>query len=181
MTSHQWGSNPHIKTYGSGTSGIPAQWHVATESIITEHTPATTSSTTYAAGDQLGVIMTMASAVRATGGAALLTTVSVYEQGLQQEPIDILFFDEAPTVDSSDNAALSLAAAELQGKLLGSVSIKASDYVTAGTGSIATIRNLGFVLVGDSNLECHALAVSKGTPSLSGTTGLTFRFHVIQD
>lgn len=122
----------------------------------------------YANGDAIG------------GGGSLLTplldTQGGFVDGLvvldvsnQKAPFDILFFASTPATTFTDNAAVSLDAADHL-NYLGKVSVAASDYTTYGTVATATLRNLRLPVYPGATMRYGI--VCRGTPTYAGANDL---------
>jgi len=138
----------------------------------------------YADGDRIGSIQELGSAVANIGGFSVLESISVVDQAAQDTALDLLFFDEAPTVASADNAAIDIAAAELEGKFLGMIQIVAADYkvVKAATNSVATVKDLDLLLkaTGSATSVFVVMVVRSGTPTYLANS-LVFNYGLKQD
>ncbi len=68
-----------------------------------------TSTTAYAAGDQVGTLITIANAARISGGTGMIVGVSLqgYNDGMGSW--DVVFFDNSAVTLAADNAAFNLA------------------------------------------------------------------------
>jgi hypothetical protein len=153
---------------------------VGGNSKIVEVVP-TLDTSAYASGDRLGSIMTVA-AMRFPGGSAVLQDIVIVDQAKQSQAIDVLFFDESPTVASADNAAIDIADAQMNGKFIGRVSVAVSDYSALAASSEATVKNVGLLLKAISGAtDVFALMVCRsGTPTY-GASDLIVKFKVLQD
>ena len=142
---------------------------------IIEVTP-TISTSAYTANDQLGGIMTLAGVSKSGGQVGVLQNVVIVDKAKQSLALDILFFDELPTVASSDNAALDITDAEVADKCLGSISIVAGDYVALNASSVATKVTGILALRPKKDATIYAVAVTRGTPTYGSTSDLVFKF-----
>lgn len=166
------------------------------KSVSIEVTPTVSASSAYTAEDQVGGIQTISETItdhlkrtRVVSPAAdensvaTLLTVTVHDKAKQSAALEIFFFDELPTVASSDNAAISITDAEMAGKCVGVVSIGASDYKNVAASSIACV-GLSQALAMRSKTDngvLYAVAKTTGTPTYASTTDLVFRYVFGQD
>ena len=153
---------------------------ITTNSKIIEATP-TLDTNAYASGDRLGTLMTLSDVVRHTGMEAVLLDVVVLDKAKQSTAIDIMFFREAPTIASADNAAIDISDAEME-KCIGVVSIVADDYKALSASSIANPDpfNKGMGAI-EGKTDIFALAVCRsGTPTYAAGS-LVFKFKFLQD
>jgi len=131
----------------------------------------TIDTSAYSDGDHLGTLHTI---TIGSGwvGLATLVSVTVLDKAKQSSAMDIIFFNASPTIASSDNAALDFTDAEAE-KIIGHVSIAASDYVTLNSNTVAC-TGLASAISLKSATEgvLYAILKSSGTPTYVGTTDL---------
>lgn len=154
---------------------------ITKNSTVVEVTP-TLDTSIYASGDRLGSIMTIPNAARANGFEVVLSDVTIIDKAKQSQAIDILFFDESPTVASADNAAIDITDAEMGDKFLGRVSIATSDYSALANSSEASPASFNKVLKPiSSSKDLYALCVCRsGTPTYAADS-LVIKFKFLQD
>lgn len=145
-------------------------------------TPSIGTSSAYAAGDVLGGILPFSGAARGSEGGGFIRTVVVTDLAQKNQPLDLVLFDSNPSASNlADNAPFGLATADVA-RILGVVPIGTADYLnltgTAGTRSVATIRNvgLGYRTVGGQGL--YGVLRHGGTVVWSGTADLTVQLQV---
>jgi len=143
------------------------------------------SATAYAAGDQIGLAgaSTLTGVPQDSSGFATLWGVTVIDYKKQSAALDIWFFNAAPTVASSDNAAVDVSQSELSTKFIGAVKVPAANYTTSGANaSVASVANVGLPLKATSNSKLYALVVSQGTPTYgSGASSLEIKLDFGQE
>lgn len=152
----------------------------------------------YATGDRLGSIQTLSGVFRRINrsfdsnsalakdaptqcGKVELKSITLIDVDLQSADIDLLFFDALPTVASADNAAISIADAELVEKCIGAYSLNGT-YVALAANAVLTESNCGLILkqkstAADGNLYVVAIIRDSATYTASG---LTFRYSFEQ-
>lgn len=74
-------------------------------------TGVTTATTAYTAGDQVGVLATVANAARVTGGGGTIVGVTLIDQSDIIGAYDVVFFDSTVTL-AADNAAFAISDAD---------------------------------------------------------------------
>jgi hypothetical protein len=143
---------------------------------VVEVTP-TLDTNAFATGDQIGsTYMTITGAAPGKGAGTILSGLVITDGAAQGVALDLFFFDAAPTVASSENAAANVSAAEMADKCIGHVSIATTDYKALSANTTACLRDLAMSLKpaqGSQDLYC--LIVSRGAPTY-GATSLTFKF-----
>ena len=136
----------------------------------------------YAAGDQLGSLVTLSNAMDATKDTGSVLSLTVIDKGEQSSALSVLFFSAAPTIASADNAPLSISDDEMASKFLGAVSVEAADYLDVGNQTVATKAVVGLMLQsasGSTSLYCILLC--EGTPTYTSTSDLVLKIGVVQD
>jgi hypothetical protein len=145
------------------------------------------SSPAYAVGDQIDGLQQITNAVDASGDTATIQSVTIVDKDSVSSVLDILFFNDQPTVSSADNVSLNISDADMQEKFLGSVRIAAADYITTAANSVATVKNIGLVVnsvksaTNANGTSIWAILRSAGTPTWTGTQSLTLRIGIAQD
>lgn len=103
----------------------------------------TVDTAVYAAGDNVGGVITVTGAVRVSGGTSTLQDMALTDLGNQRAQLEIRFFGANPTAGTyTDNAATVLHATD-QAHALGRVTVYLSDWLTNGSIATATLRNIG--------------------------------------
>ena len=138
----------------------------------------TLSTAPYTAGDLLGTLLTCAAA-RVAGQGLVILHVSATDLGLQDKPLDVVFFDSNPSATTfTDNSALDVADADLP-KVVGFVNLGTANYADFADNSIATKPSVDLGANPASGTLWYC-AVTRGTPTY-GTADLTLRVSVQQD
>lgn len=151
--------------------------------------PTITASSAYAPGNQIGGIMTLTDVVRQDPnvgyGQAELHSVTILDGGLQSAAIDIWFFNQSPTVTSTDKTAFSMSDANQAAQCVGAISIGTSYSASALNSTSTDGGNIGknFQVAGTSATptNLYAIAIVRGTPTYTSTTDLKFLFSFYID
>jgi len=143
-------------------------------------TPAVSTTPAYTAADALGsAAATLTNVFSAVGRGSKLRTVTVTDIGKQSAALDILLFHTNPANTTvTDNGALTVHATDLI-TLLGVVSIAAADYAVFVTNSVAT-KNVELNLMSNLSTSLWAIALTRGTPTYTGTSDLQIRMSFEQ-
>lgn len=164
-----------------------------------EVTPAVSASSAYTAGDQVGGIQQLSSVfpdfqrsvnpVSKAGGSGskfpghvILQTITVTDLGEQDAAFELFFFNELPTVASSDNAALSIVDSEAH-KCIGHYSF-APTYGSTGEFSVGSVANINLMLPQQAdfdNLDLWVVVSTPGTPTFASTSDLVFKYNFFVD
>lgn len=131
----------------------------------------------YSSGKQLGGIQTLTSACQGQNRLSQLLNVTVLDADNQSSAINVLLFNQSPTIASADTATFSATAANLKLQLVGSFQILSTDYFTAGTVSVASVAmGNAFFKSLDNAGALYAVAISAGTPTYASTSSIQFRW-----
>lgn len=145
------------------------------ENRVTKEKTVTVDTNAFADGDYVGSVITIEGMCRGGASAAVLEKITILDKDAQGVALDLLFFDESPTVASAENAALNISDTEME-KCIGGVSIVAADYHSTSANSIATkVISPGLPLKPDSSETVYCVIKSRGTPTYAGAA-LTLRF-----
>lgn len=134
----------------------------------------------YASGDQVDTIKELENFFAHDLDLVQLESISVIDKAKQSASMDILFFDRAVTVSSSDNVALNIADADMAEACLGKISILNTDFGDMGGSTVATVSNKALILKNNSPYKAKqkslfVVAVVRGTPTYLSTTDLTIK------
>lgn len=143
-------------------------------------TPTVTVSTTpaYAAGDSVGGKLTLTSAVRVSGGIALLQSVVILDRANQKPAGTLLIFDSDPSAATiTDNAAFVYSTDDL--KVVAAIPVATTDYITINSKAIANIRNIGALVKAASGTTLYAAFVLTSTPTFAATTNVQIELGLI--
>lgn len=135
-------------------------------------TPTITSGVAYATGNCIGGVMTFPAL--ADRGFCTIMSLVITDASGQNTPCDLFLFNQSPTAQT-DKAAVSLTAADLL-KCIGVVPTVASDYASAGTGSVAGKTgklNLFLAVGGSVDNNVYGLLVARGPGTYTSTSAVS--------
>lgn len=143
---------------------------------VVEVTP-TLDTNAYTSGDRLGSIMTLDGVTEGGAQITKLATIVIVDGDKQSQALDILFFDELPTVASADNAAIDITDAQMTDKCVGYVAVAAADFKALANSSVAVLKDVNLYLKPAVAAEgkLYALMVTRGTPTHTAA-GLVLKF-----
>lgn len=138
---------------------------------VVEVTP-TLDTNAYADGDHLGTLSTIYPYAGETRGQgySVLKAVSIVDQAKQSAEVHLHFFDQSPTIASSDNAALNITDAEMIDKHLGKVTVAAADYENLSASSVATKEVFLPVRPGADDGKVFLQLQSGGSPTYAASS-----------
>ena len=141
-------------------------------------TPVISAAAIYAAGDNVGGLLTFANVAREAGSGAVLKDVTIVDDDGEDAALELWLFDQTFTA-GADNDAWSPSEADLE-NLLTIVTTADGAYFAAGaTYSAAVIEvSRGMSLVGTS---LFGRLVTRGTPTYTAVDDLSVRVNVLQD
>lgn len=148
---------------------------VAGNFCVIEVTPTITAGA-YTANFQLGGLQTLPQAALGDGLFASLANLIIVDKDKQDAAIVVYFFDESPTIISSDFSALSISDAELVSKCSGFVSIGASDYTDLSANSVAMINMPLSLNSKGGQGTIYAVAKVLDTPTYTSSGALVFKY-----
>lgn len=158
---------------------------IETKSKILTMTP-TIDTSAYAVGDQLGSLVELTNAVDDPSGTGTIVSVAVLDKSSKSAAMELLLFNDIPTVTSTDNVALNVSDAEMA-KCLGSVKVLTTSYIALTANSLASVNGVNLIVrsaKSATNLtgkSIWALLMSSGTPTYVGTTDLVISIGIKQD
>lgn len=142
---------------------------------LIEVTP-TVDTSAYTSGDHLGSLMTIEGVNAGGAHLGVLEGVVIVDKAKQSSAINILLFDESPTIASSDNGTVNISDAEMADKSIGHIAIAAADYVALSANSVACKRDLRQHIKPIKDSKIYALMVSGGTPTYGAASDLVLKF-----
>lgn len=160
---------------------VLAQEMAATSVSVTPTITATAYNAT--TKNSVGGKQTLAGAVLASGGIAILQSVLVLDKANQKAPLTILLFDADPTVGTyTDNGQVNLST-DIS-KVIRRINVTAGDYETidnSGTDyAIAEIGPISKLVKAASGTSLYAVILTTGAPTYTSTADLTVRFGFLQ-
>lgn len=144
-------------------------------------TAVTTNTVAYQSGDNFGGIIPVPLAVRNSSGTAILNDIVIWSTESQAPSITIDIWSASPTGTFTNNSAQVINDVT---NYLGSINVSASDYVTLGTISRATISGIGLAVFASSGQNIYSTIVATGSGSpvwISSTNGFTVKYGLLQD
>ncbi len=144
--------------------------------IVVEKT-VDTDTNIYAANDQVGTLLTLADVFAGGTKKGIIESITILDKAKQSAALTLLFFDAAPTVASTNNAALDITDAELADKFVGKVEFAAASYSNLANSSIGSMANINQMIVSKS-ADLYMIVKSAGTPTYTSTSDLVLRIGI---
>ena len=131
----------------------------------------------YASGDLMGGKLTLSNVIRVAGGSGILQEIAIHDLTNQKAALDVILFNSNPsTTTFTNNAALDVSDADLV-RIIGHVSILASDYISFADNAVATKSGLAMPVDVAAGRDLYACVVSRGTPTYTANElGIVFGF-----
>lgn len=140
----------------------------------------TVTAGAYHANDNIGGTLTLTGAARVAGGGTTLTRLTVTDAANQKAQLELLFFSANPTASTFTNNAAPVIHANDIAKLVGRVTVYASDYATINSMGIACLANIGLAMV-PTTAALYLAIVTPGTPTYAATSDLRMSLAFFQD
>lgn len=135
------------------------------------------STTAYAAGDQLGTLISITNAARVTGGTGWINAVLYHDDDAQIGAIDVVFYNDTVTLPA-DNAAFSTLSDADARKIVYVANITYVISFTAQRYGQLTGLSVPYFCTA-TTLYCSI--ITRTTPTLTGTTTQRIRFGLTRD
>jgi hypothetical protein len=130
----------------------------------------------YASGDLLADTQEVTNYLSVAGTTSYLQSMTVVDEDDQKVAFDVYFLSSNVTM-GSENSAPSISDANSR-SILGFVSVIATDYKDLGGTAIASIKNIGLTLTGQTGLWV-AVVNGSGTPTYSAA-GVKLRLGFVR-
>lgn len=127
----------------------------------------TTATTGYTAGDQVGTIITLASAARISGGSGIITSATLIDTSDVIGAYDLLIFDSSVTL-TTDNLPFALSTASDSLKI--QTIIQLAGAVDLGTQRVAQATNLAIPYTCSGSSSLFAALITRSTHTFFGST-----------
>lgn len=161
---------------GSGVAGSGLYVDIQAKGTTISVTPTITAGL-YAAGDNVGGLLTFANAARLAGGGGILNVLSIIDKGKQDAELELWLFSETFT-PGADNAAWDPSDADLA-NFITVLSTADGNYYDATDNSVASLEVARrYDLLG---ISLFGRLVTRGTPTYASTTDLTVKIGLVQD
>lgn len=135
------------------------------------------STSIYTAGDNIGPAQTLTEANREGNATVVLHSLTIFDKSNQKPEMTLLFFDDAPAA-KTDNAAFSWGTGD-EDKCIGRLVIASADWATIASKGQMTLKGISLELK-PSGRNLYVVAVATGTPTLTSTSDLIFRYGFLQ-
>lgn len=157
---------------GGSTTCAPVGQAIGEVSV----TPTVTASS-YAAGNDVGGLLTVASPTPVAGGAGRIEEVTVYAKSAQTAQLDVVWCgSQNPTSSTiTDKTAVSVAAADFN-KCRTIAHL--STWDSFGTVSVATSGQIAEPFALASGTTGYAFLVARGAPTFASTSDLQVNFRI---
>lgn len=165
---------------------------VSSNQIRVDVAQTVTASSAYTSGNAIGGLMTIAGASRVSGSLGAAGTGGIIQQvvanskSLQTTQVDVFLFNSNPTGSTcTDKTAFVLATADFD-KVIGVASVPGtaannSGWFGGGTGSVGQANNLAMAFDLASGTSVFACAVTRGTPTFTATTDISFKYQILRN
>lgn len=138
----------------------------------------TVTAAAYSAGNSIGGLITIANAVRVSGGVSILASIQILDRANQKPTGTIYIFDANPTnATLTDKTAFVFSTDDL--KVIAQIPVVSTDYVTTNSKASASLANLARVVQAASGTTLYAAFVPTSTPTFAATTDVQLIFNLV--
>jgi hypothetical protein len=167
---------------GATTAALSAPVTLPTDAAATTITvtPTVTASSTYSAGNEVGGLMTFASAGRTPGTSGVIQDVTITSKTAQTGEFDLYLFDSNPSSSTwADKTGPAINAADVA-KVIGIVKLT-KNYSGLGTHTVYKPDETTFAPIPFAASSLYGVLVTPGVPSaqFGSTADLTVKIGVI--
>jgi hypothetical protein len=149
---------------------------VGSEGTTIAQTP-TIDTDAYTAGDNVGGLLTFASAARNSGGGGVIKNMIIIDDAGQDAELELWLFDRTFTAGDDDDA-WAPTEADLE-NCIGVITTSGETWRAAGTPSVISVEiAMRYDLDGTS---LFGRLVTRGTPTYAATDDLTVKVGLLQD
>jgi hypothetical protein len=143
--------------------------------------PLTVSTSAYSIGHNIGGLLTLAGAVRTSGGKAVLQSIFVADKSNVKAALEILLFAASPAATFTDRAAFPTLAQADTLLTRRRISIAATDYVTVGGSAFAEIGAIGKLVKPTTGTSLFAAVLINTAVTYANAADLQLIFGFLQD
>ncbi len=148
---------------------------VATAGKLAQVALTVSTSPAYTAGDSIGGKITIANAVRVSGGISVLSSLQILDRANQKPAGTIYIFNADPSAATlTDNSAFVFSTDDL--KVVAQIPVSTSDYVTTNSKATANLSGLARIVGPTSGTSLWAAFVTTSTPTFAATTDVQLGF-----
>lgn len=135
----------------------------------------------YSAGNCVGGLQTLTSAMRVSGGSGAWAKLNITDHANQKAAMTVLVFKSSPAGTFTDHAAFPTMTAADNQLVAATVTIATSDWTTVGGSAYCTkvVGPMPVSATGSANL--FAAVNTSGTPTYAATSDLTFNYGFFVD
>lgn len=181
-----------LATQAALTAGEVHVGEVSSNQTRVDVAQTVTASSAYTSGNAIGGLMTIANAARVSGSLGAAGTGGIIQQvvanskSLQTTQVDVFLFNSNPSGSTcTDKTAFVLATADFD-KVIGVASIPGtaannSGWFGGGTGSVGQANNLAMAFDLASGTSVFACAVTRGTPTFTATSDISFKYQILRN
>lgn len=151
--------------------------------VISTVTPTISNGSVYASGDQIGTVMTFTGCAKLNGGTGRITAVTALDKDKQSASIELhLWSSVVPTVTSTDNGVADITDANQVTAFPGYLGcVILSSWQTWSGNALASVScGLDYKCASGAT-DITGVAIVRGTPTYTSTSGLIFGICTAQD
>jgi len=153
--------------------------HTGGTRVSVVFTPTVTSGSAYASGNQVGQVLSFASATRTAAGTGSVESLIITDLSAQSGSYDLWLFSANPTHGTyTDKTNLTINASDIV-NFIGLISFSTWSLATSGGGVANSVPNLKFKLSAGTTL--YGILITRATPTYTSTSALQLSMVISQD
>jgi hypothetical protein len=138
----------------------------------------TVTASSYTSGNSIGGKITIANAVRVSGGVSVLTNIQLLDRANQRPTGTIYIFDADPSAATlTDKTAFVFSTDDL--KVVAQIPVASTDWVQTNSKATATLPNLAREVGPVTGTTLYAAFVTTSTPTFAATTDMQMVFGLV--
>lgn len=138
----------------------------------------TVTAALYTAGNSIGGKITIADAVRISGGVSILAGIHLLDRANQKPVGTIYIFDADPSAATlTDKTAFVFSTDDL--KVVATIPVAAADWITTNSKATAHLRSLAAEVQAASGTTLYAAFVTTSAPTFAATTDMQAVFDLV--
>ena len=163
-----------------GTVGVTSLSAIGQRTIAVQVTP-TVQAASYIAGQTIGGLLTLSSAVRSGVGTGYLQSVTVtFSSGVQPQ-VDVVIFSAAPGSSTvTDKTQIAVASADVT-KVLGVAHITDCSLLGTAAPAACVTGRQNLPVVAASGTSLYAAIVARASATLTSVSDMTVTFSLTVD
>ncbi len=161
---------------GTPTASEAHIGQVSEDMNIISVTPTITASSPYASGNSVGGKITIASALRVSGGTGMLQSLQLIDKSNSKPALYVAFFNADPTAATLTDKTAFVYSTDIT-KQIRLISISSGDWVTVNSIATCDIGSIGRIVKATTGTSLYAAVILNGsTPTFASSSDIILNF-----